>query len=184
MVNSNDVYAYQWINSSLYHRMKNWMHPVSVRPSVCRQGFLELFKTIMAQFIWYLEFNPIHFHVPSINFCPLVAKYLAENGISWIFVEIYSLNSFASWHLSVWGQFLTPINFFVFSPSIFSPWWIPGIRPFRVCLLTLIYFCVCTIKINSMVRNICLKWSFRVFFYSMTLQWTKQCRNYSDNKAF
>ena len=73
----------------------------SVRPSVCRQGFRNFF-------------------VPSLIFGPLVAKYLAENGVSGTFWKNYWLNSFHTWHLSLWGESLDPYTFY--APSlIFGP---------------------------------------------------------------
>ena len=64
-----------------------FVHP-SVRPSVCRQGFGNLFKKTIRSihFIPGLYaygvslLTPIHFRVPSINFGPLVAKYLDISG--------------------------------------------------------------------------------------------------------
>ena len=144
-------------------------HP-DVRPSVCRQGFQNFLKKLLAQFISYLVFtlmgwvswplfifvflasflalwwlniwpkmgfpelfgknigpihlipgfypygvslalDPIHFHVPSLIFGPLVAKYLAENGVSGTFWKNYQLNSFHTWHLSFWGESLDSYTF-------------------------------------------------------------------------
>ena len=42
--------------------------------------------------------TPIHFRVPSLIFGPLVAKYLAENGVSGTFLKNYWPNSFHTWH--------------------------------------------------------------------------------------
>ena len=63
----------------------------------------------------------IHFRVPSLIFGPLVAKYLAENGVSGTLKKNYWLNSFHTWHLYPYGvNLLTPIHFRV--PSlIFGP---------------------------------------------------------------
>ena len=65
---------------------------MSVRPSVCRQGFWNILKK---KNYWLISFHipciypydvslltPIRFRVPSHIFGPLVAKYLAENGVS------------------------------------------------------------------------------------------------------
>ena len=73
-----------------------WIHSdvcQSICPSVCRQGFRNFLKKLLAQFISYLAFIPygviplipIHFPVPSLIFGPLVAKYLAESGVFGIF---------------------------------------------------------------------------------------------------
>ena len=55
--------------------------------------------------------TPIHFRVPSLIFSPLVAKYLAENGVSGTFWKNYWLNLFHTWHLPLWGEFLDPYTF-------------------------------------------------------------------------
>ena len=52
--------------------------------------------------------TPIHFRVPSLIFVLLVAKYLAENGVSRTFWKNYWLNSFHTWHLSLSGESLDP----------------------------------------------------------------------------
>ena len=82
-------------------------------------GLWNFLKKLLAQFISYLTFilmgwvllTPIHFGVPSLIFGPLVAKYLAENGISGIFWKNYWLNSFHTWYLSLWGESLDPYTF-------------------------------------------------------------------------
>ena len=55
--------------------------------------------------------TPIHFRVPSLIFGPLVAKYLAENGVSGTFWKNYWLNSFHTWHLTLWGESLDSYKF-------------------------------------------------------------------------
>ena len=40
-----------------------------------------------------------------------MAKYLAENGVSGTFWKNYWLNSFHTWHLSLWGESLDPYTF-------------------------------------------------------------------------
>ena len=54
---------------------------------------------------------PVHFRVPSLILGPLVAKYLAENGVSGTFRKNYWLNSFHTWQLSLWGESLDPYTF-------------------------------------------------------------------------
>ena len=85
---------------------------LSVGPSVCRQGFRNFLKKIICS-IHFIPgiypygvslWTPIHFRVPTINFGPLVAKYLPENGVSGIFWKNYLLNSFDTWHLPLWGE--------------------------------------------------------------------------------
>ena len=133
------------IRCSLLHG--SWDQILQRLPSVCRQGFRNFLKKLLAQFISYLVFTlmgrvswplfifvfiasllalwwpniwlkmgfpelfektigpihfipgiypyvvslltPIHFHFPSLFFCPLVAKYLAENGVSGTFWKNY-----------------------------------------------------------------------------------------------
>ena len=60
---------------------------------------------------WVSLLTPIHFHDPSIIFGPLVAKYLAENGVYGNFWKNCWLNSFHTWHLSLWGASLDPYTF-------------------------------------------------------------------------
>ena len=58
-----------------------------------KMGFLELFKKTIGSihfipgiYPYVVRFlTPIHFHVPSLIFGPLVAKYLPENGVSGTF---------------------------------------------------------------------------------------------------
>ena len=72
-----------------------------------KMGFPELFeKTVgSVHFIpgiypyGVIFLTPIHFRVPSLIFGPLVAKYLAENGISGTFWKNYWLNSVFSWRI-------------------------------------------------------------------------------------
>ena len=52
-----------------------------------------------------------HFRVPTINFGPLMAKYLSENGVSGIFLMNYLLNSFHTWHLPLRDESLDPYTF-------------------------------------------------------------------------
>ena len=55
--------------------------------------------------------TPIHFRVPSLVFGPLVAKYLAKNGVSGTFFKNYWLNSFHTWHLPLWDESFDPYTF-------------------------------------------------------------------------
>ena len=75
--------------------------------------------------------TPIHFRVPSLIFGPLVAKYLAENGVSGTF----------------WKK--TPKN----QKTIVSIHFIPGIYPFGVSLLTPIHFCVPSLIFGPLVAK-------------------------------
>ena len=90
-----------------------WIHPdvcLSLRLKTTR--FPELFeKTIGSiHFIPVIYhygvslLTPIHFRVPSLIFGPLVAKYLAENGVSRTFWTNYWPNSLHSW---CWGHLIS-----------------------------------------------------------------------------
>ena len=121
------------------------------------------------------QLTPIHFRVPTLIFGPLVAKYLAENGVSGTFWKNYWLNSFHTWHLSLWGESLDPYTFSCsyphFRPSggqIFGRKWgflnffkknigsihfIPGIYPYWVSLLTSIHFHVPSLIFGPLVAK-------------------------------
>ena len=64
--------------------------------------------------------TPFHFRVPSLIFGPMVAKYLAENGVSGTFWKKYWLNSFHIWHLPLWVESLD-LYTFSFPSLIFGP---------------------------------------------------------------
>ena len=70
----------------------------------------------------------IHFGVSSLIFGPLVAKYLAENGVSGTFWKNYWLNSLHSWPLTLMGWVSWPLYIFVFLASFSALWW-PNIWP-------------------------------------------------------
>ena len=73
-----------------------WIHPKvcpSVRPPVCRQDFRNFLKNTIGS-IHFIPgiypygvslLTPIHFRVPNLIFGPLVATYMAENGVSGTF---------------------------------------------------------------------------------------------------
>ena len=99
---------------------------------LAENGFPELFEKTIGS-IHFLpgiypygvsSLTPTHFLGPSLIFGPLVAKYLAEKGFPELFEKNYWLNSFHTWHLSLWGHIgvslLTPIHFRVPSP-IYGP---------------------------------------------------------------
>ena len=163
-----------------------WIHP-NVSPSVCRQGFRNFLKKLLAQLITYLAFTlmgwvswplfifvflasflalwrpnmwpkmgflelfektiapihfmhgiypygvcpltPIHFRVPSLIFGPLVAKYLAENGVSGTFWKKKLLAQFISFlAFTLMGWVSWPLYIFVFLASFSALWW-PNIWP-------------------------------------------------------
>ena len=135
-----------------------------------KMGFPELFEKIIGSIYFILciypyevsFLTPIHFHVPNLIFGPLLAKYLAENGISGTFWKNYWLNSFHTWHLTLMGWVSWPLYIFVSLASFSALWWpniwrkmgfpelfwktigsihfIPGIYPYGVSLLTPIHF--------------------------------------------
>ena len=100
-----------------------------------KMGFQELFEKTIGSIHFipgiYLYgmslLTSIHFRVPSLIFGPLVAKYLAENGVSGTFWKNYWLNSFHTWHLSLWDASFDPFTF-VFQASFLALWW-PNIWP-------------------------------------------------------
>ena len=74
-----------------------------------KMGFRELFEKTVSSIhfisgIYPYEvslFTPIYFRVPFLLFGPLVAKYLAENGVSGTVWKKYWLNSFFSWRIPI-----------------------------------------------------------------------------------
>ena len=152
------LFHYTPAPSKVEWRYTGFTQRLSVHPLVCRQGFWNFLKKLLAHFISYLAFNllgwvswllfifvflasflalwwsnirpkmgfselsektigpinfisgiypygislltPIYFFVPSVIFGPLVAKYLAENGVSGTFwKKNYWFDSFHTWHL-------------------------------------------------------------------------------------
>ena len=95
-----------------------------------KMGFPELFEKTIGS-IHFIPgiypygvslLTPVHYCVPSLIFGPLVAKYLAENGVSGTFWKNYQLNSFHTWHSSLWGE-SWPLYIFVFLASFSDLWW-------------------------------------------------------------
>ena len=95
--------------------------------------------------------TPIHFRVTSLIFGPLLAKYLAENGVSRTFWKNYWLNSFhtntffvirASFSVLWWPNIWLKMGF----PELFetktigSINFIPGIYPCGVSLMPPLHF--------------------------------------------
>ena len=100
----------------------------SVRPSVCRQGFRNILKKIIGSihikhgiypYVMSL-LTPNHFSVPGLIFGPLMAKYLAKNGVSRTFLKKQLSNSFDTWYLLLWGETLDP-DTFLYSWTHFRP---------------------------------------------------------------
>ena len=67
--------------------------------------------------------TPIHFRVPSLIFGPLVAKYLAENGVSGTFWKklLAQFISYLSFILMGWVSW--PLYIFMFLASFSTLWW-------------------------------------------------------------
>ena len=110
-----------------------WIHPdvcLSVRLKTTR--FPELFEKTIGSIhfipvIYHYRVSlltPIHFRVPSLIFGPLVAKYLAKNGVPELF-----------------EQTIGPIHF------------IPGISPYGVSLLTPLHFRVPSLIFGPLVAK-------------------------------
>ena len=161
-----------------------WIHPdvcLSVRLKTTR--FPELFeKTIGSiHFIPVIYpygvslLTPIHFRVPSLTFGPLVAKYLAENGVSGTFFKklLAQFTSFLAFTFRGWVSW--PLCIFVFLASFSALWWpniwpkkgfpelfektigsfhfIPGIYPYGVSFLTPIHFRVPSLIFGPLVAK-------------------------------
>ena len=117
--------------------------------------------------------TPIHFRVPSLIFDPLVAKYLAENGVSGTFGKklLAQFISYLAFTLMGWVSW--PLYIFVFLASFSALWWpniwpkmgfpklfektigsiyfIPDIYPYGASLLTPIYFGVPSLIFGPLV---------------------------------
>ena len=99
-------------------------------------GFPEFFEKIVGSIHFVPGINPygvslltpIHCRVPSLIFDPLVAKYLAENGVSGTFWKNYWLNSFHNLAFTLMGWVSWPLYIFVFLASCSVLWW-PNIWP-------------------------------------------------------
>ena len=84
-----------------------------------KMGFLALFEKTIGPIPFIPGIYPygvslltaLHFRIPSLIFGLLVAKYLAENGVSGTFWKNYWPNSLHSWHLPLWGESLDPYTF-------------------------------------------------------------------------
>ena len=111
--------------------------------------------------------TPIHFRVPSLIFGPLVAKYLAENGVSGTFWRNYWSNSLNSWHLPLWGESLDPYTFSCSKPhfrppggQIFGRKW--GFRNFLKKLLAQFISCLAFILMEW------VSWPIYIFVFLAT----------------
>ena len=84
-----------------------------------KMGFLELFEKTIGPIhfmpgiypYWVSLLTSIHFRVPSPIFGPLVARYLAKNGVSGTFWKNYWPNSYHTRHLPLWDGSLDPYSF-------------------------------------------------------------------------
>ena len=116
--------------ASAFMGLVSWPLPIHLRvPSLifvplvakclAEMGFPELFEKTIGSIHFIPVIYPygvsllttIHFRVPSLIFGSLVAKYLAKNGVSGTFWKNYWLNSFHTWHLPLWDEFLDPYTF-------------------------------------------------------------------------
>ena len=92
---------------------------LSVRPSVCKQGFRNFLKKLLAQFISYLAFILMGW----VSWPLLIFVFLASSLAFWwpniwlkmgfpeLFEKNYWPNSFHTWHLPLWGESLDPYTF-------------------------------------------------------------------------
>ena len=90
---------------------------LSVRPSVCRQGFRNFLKKLLAQFVPYLAFALMGWVSWPLFIFVFLASFLAlwwpniwpKMGFLKLFEKkTYWLNSFHTWHLPLWGESLDP----------------------------------------------------------------------------
>ena len=91
---------------------------LSVRPSICRQGFRNFLKKLLAQFISYLAFTlmgwvswPLYIFVFLASFRSSGGQIFGWNGVSGTFWKNYWLNSLYIWHLPSWDESLDPYSF-------------------------------------------------------------------------
>ena len=96
-----------------------------------KMGFPELFEKTIGS-IHFIRgiypyvvslLTPIHFRVPSLIFGPLVAKYLAENGVSGTFFKklLAQFISYVAFTLMWWVSW--PLYIFLFLASFSALWW-------------------------------------------------------------
>ena len=105
---------------------------LSVRPSVCRQGFRNFLKKLLAQFVSYLAFTLM-------------------GWVSWaLFIFVFLASFLALWWPNIWSKmgFLE-----LFEKNIGPIHFIPGIYPYGVSLLTPIYFRVPSLIFGPLVAN-------------------------------
>ena len=89
--------------------------------SVCRKGFRNVLKKLLAQFISYLAFTLI-------------------GWVSWpLYIFVFLASFSAIWWPNIWPKMGCPE---LFEKTIGSIHFIPGIYPYRVSFLTPIHFCV------------------------------------------
>ena len=110
---------------------------LSVRPSVCRQGFRNFLKKTIGS-IHFIPgiypygvslLTPIHFCVPSLIVGSLGAKHLAENGVSGTFWKKKLFAQFISYlAFTHKGWVSWPLYVVVFLASFSALWW-PNIWP-------------------------------------------------------
>ena len=92
-----------------------------VHPSVCRQGFRNFLKKLLAQFISYLLFTLM-------------------GWVSWpLFIFVFLASFWVLWWPNIWLKMGFPE---LFEKTIGSIHFIPGIYPYGVSFLTPIHFCV------------------------------------------
>ena len=72
--------------------------------------------------------TPIHFRVPSLIFGPLVAKYLAENGVSGTFWKKLLAQFILYLAFILMGRISWPLYILLFLASFAALWW-PNIWP-------------------------------------------------------
>ena len=92
---------------------------LSVRPSVCRRGFRNFVKKLLAQLISYLLFTLMGWVSWPLFIFVFLASFLAlwwpniwpKMGFPELFEKNYWPNLFHTWHLPLWGESLDPYSF-------------------------------------------------------------------------
>ena len=153
----------------------------SVHPSVCRQGFGNFFKKLLAQFISYLAFTLMGWVSWPLFIFVFLASFLAlwwlniwlKMGFQKLFEKNNWPNSFHTWHSLLGGDFLNPYTFpcsyphfpssggqifgqkcgfrNFFGKTIGSIYFIPGIYTYRISFLTPIHFQVPSLIFGPLV---------------------------------
>ena len=104
----------------------------AIQTSVCRQGFQNFLKKLLAQFISYLAFTLM-------------------GWVSWpLYIFVFLASFSALWWPNIWLKMGFPEYF---EKTIGSIHFIPGIYPYGVSLLTPIHFCAPSLIFGPLVAK-------------------------------